>query len=143
MDKAKIRLKNVTGDAMILAASIVYLGVFAVEERMEARRGIAEKVLNGKRNVECGEYWLEMSSEEDHHKLFKKVVKDMYDGHLFNKVNHLIVEGLFSEFLFTLFFTPTLPVIYDSVGAYQDLLGDELENKVLFASDYMIQEKME
>ena len=68
---------------------------------------------------------------------------------LFCKLNHLFVDSLFSEFLFTYLFSPTTPVIYDSVGNYQQYLSedilDEVEKfkvKVVFSSDYMIQEKI-
>ena len=56
---------------------------------------------------------------------------------------------MFSEFLFTFFFCPSTPVIYDAVGIYQKELTEEILDelndhrvKVLFGSDYMVQDKL-
>ena len=59
------------------------------------------------------------------------------------------IDSLFSEFIFTLLFAPSLPVIFDSVGNYISYLNDDLieearnfKLKILFCSDYMIEEKV-
>jgi len=44
-DKVKIRMKNLEGDSLILACSVAYLGAFSINERMEIRKQIAEKLL--------------------------------------------------------------------------------------------------
>ena len=38
LDKVKIRIKNLEGDAIILAVSTAYLGAFSVGERMDIRK---------------------------------------------------------------------------------------------------------
>jgi hypothetical protein len=45
LDKVKIRIKNLEGDCLILACSIVYLGVLSLSERMEFRKQMSEKLL--------------------------------------------------------------------------------------------------
>jgi len=45
LDKVKIRMKNLEGDSLILACSVAYLGAFSINERMEIRKQIAEKLL--------------------------------------------------------------------------------------------------
>jgi hypothetical protein len=62
LDKVKIRLKNLEGDSLILAASIAYLGAFSLQERMEFRKQMAEK-LGSQRNIEVSEYWTNTASE--------------------------------------------------------------------------------
>lgn len=50
-------MKNLEGDSIILACSLVYLGAFSVNERMEIRKYIAERFIQEK-NIEISEYWL-------------------------------------------------------------------------------------
>ena len=64
-------------------------------------------------------------------------------------MNHLFIDSLFSEFLFTFIYSTTTPVIYDSVGNYQQYITEEIMDemekfkvKVLFSSDYMINDKV-
>lgn len=56
LDKAKIRMKNIEGDSLILAASVVYLGPLSVGERMDLRKQLAERLLS-ERSIEVSEYW--------------------------------------------------------------------------------------
>ena len=56
MDKIKIRNKNLEGDSILVAVSIAYLGAFSLQERMEIRKQIADKLLST-RNIEVSEYW--------------------------------------------------------------------------------------
>eukprot|EP00347_Sterkiella_histriomuscorum_P021796 403332737 len=151
LDKVKIRMKNLDGDSIILACTVAYLGAFSVAERMEFRKQLAEKIL-GSRNIESSEYWQNTQSEQIHSKYFKKIIQNdlSLKSNIFNKLNHLFVDSLFSEFLFTYMFCPTIPVIYDSVGNYQQELTEEILDelnsykvKVVFSSDYMIQEKID
>ena len=45
LDKVKIRMKNLEGDSLILACSIVYLGALSLNQRIEFRKQMAEKLL--------------------------------------------------------------------------------------------------
>jgi hypothetical protein len=56
LDKIKIRLKNLDGDSLILACSLVYLGPLSLPEKIEARKQLAEKLMHEK-NIEVSEYW--------------------------------------------------------------------------------------
>jgi len=120
LDKVKIRLKNLEGDALILAFSVVFIGPLSVNERMETRKKLAEKLMV-ERNIESSEYWLNTNSEQIHCKYFKKVIQNDFGlkSDLFTNLGYLFVDSLFSEFLFTYLMAPSLPVIYDAVGVYQ------------------------
>ena len=82
---------------------------------------MSERLLAVKNIESSGEYWQNVQSEQIHSKYFKKVVKsDMgLEQRLFSKMNHLFIDSLFAEFMFSLFFAPTQLVVYDSVGNYQ------------------------
>lgn len=41
-------------------------------------------------------------------------------------MNHTFVDSIFSEFLFTVIFSPSIPIIYDSVGNYLDYLNYDI-----------------
>lgn len=56
LDKVKIRMKNLEGDSLILAASVVYLGPLSVAERIEVRKQLSERLLT-ERSIEVSEYW--------------------------------------------------------------------------------------
>lgn len=56
LDKVKIRIKNLEGDALILACSVAYLGALSVSERMNFRKRLSEKLLTS-RNIESSEFW--------------------------------------------------------------------------------------
>ena len=56
LDKTKIRLKNLEGDCLILACSVAYLGAFSLQERMEFRKQLAERLLS-QFSIESSEYW--------------------------------------------------------------------------------------
>lgn len=51
MDKVKIRLKNLEGDCLLLAASVVYLGIMPLEQRVTVRAEIDER-LHLRANIE-------------------------------------------------------------------------------------------
>lgn len=69
----KIRLRNLEGDAIIIALSVAYLGSLPIERRIEIRKDISEKLLL-KENIETSEYWSNKQSEAIHCKYFKKVI---------------------------------------------------------------------
>lgn len=46
LDKVKIRMKNLEGDCIILAFSLIYLGPYSIQERMNMRKKIASILLN-------------------------------------------------------------------------------------------------
>ena len=45
LDKTKIRLKNLEGDCLMLALSVLFLGIIPYEERMNVRKELAERLL--------------------------------------------------------------------------------------------------
>ena len=147
LDKCKIRQKNLEGDCLIIATTVVYLSAFSFKERMDFRRELAEKMLAA--GLEASEYWLS-DSEAVHCKLFKKIIsRDFGMKSSFNKLSHLFIGSNFAELLFTLAVAPTTPVVYDTVGHFQDYLIEEIlseaegKAKMLFSADYMISEKIE
>ena len=74
LDKNKIRNKNLDGDCIILAYSMIYLGPYSVNERMIMRKKIATILLN-QFNIESSDYWQNIKSEKIHHKYYKKVIQ--------------------------------------------------------------------
>jgi hypothetical protein len=56
IDKIKIRIKNLEGDCLILACSVIYLGGLSINERNEFRKLLAEKLTSSK-NIDVSEYW--------------------------------------------------------------------------------------
>ena len=75
IDKIKIRMKNIEGDCLILACSVVYLGALALNEKNELRKTISEKLLST-RNIEVSEYWQNTQPEQMHLKYFKKIIQN-------------------------------------------------------------------
>jgi hypothetical protein len=56
IEKTQISLKNAPGDAILLAATVAYLGALPMDKRMLVRKEIAERLLvDG--NIESSEYW--------------------------------------------------------------------------------------
>jgi hypothetical protein len=147
LDKCKIREKNLEGDCFLIAVSVSYLSAFSFKERNSFRKDLAEKMLT--MGLEVSEFWLS-DAENVHQKLFKKILsKDFGLKWIFNKLNHLFIDSNFAEFIFTLSVAPTLPIVFDSVGNFQDYLIEELISeakgkvKLLFSADYMIEEKIQ
>ena len=147
LDKVKIRLKNVVGDAFLLAVSVAYVGALSLPERVEFRKSLAEKLLNSA-NIEASEYWLS-DNDQTHCKLFKKIIcNDLGMKELFNCLPHLFLDTLYAEFLVEYLYSPTTPIIYDPVGCFKDNITSVLcpeingKSRVLFSSDYMLEEKL-
>ena len=61
---------------------------------------------------------------------------------LFTKLNHLVIDSIYAEFLFFLTFSPQTPVFIDSTGIHLDLLMHKLLKessiKLVSAADYFI-----
>jgi len=62
VDKLKIRQKYLEGDCIMLAASVAYLGSLALEERIQIRKEISERLLL-KANQETSNCWSSSESE--------------------------------------------------------------------------------
>lgn len=124
LDKCKIREKNLEGDCLLIALSVCYLAPFSFKERINFRKELAEKMLA--LGLEASEFWLS-DSETTHCKLFKKIVsRDLGLKWVFNKLSHLFIDSNFAEFLICMSMAPSVPVIYDTVGCYQDYLVEEV-----------------
>jgi hypothetical protein len=97
---------------MMLAASVTYLGAFKYEQRMKVRKELAERLLL-KNNIESSEWWSNDDNEQMHSKYFMKVIKNDLgiSKEIFIKLNHLLIDTHFAEFLFFLIFSPTVPII--------------------------------
>ena len=122
-----------------MAASVVYLGPIKLEDRMEIRKELAERLLL-KFNIETSECWSVLDSEQLHSKYFKKVIlTDLkLDINLLGSLNHLLIDSVFAEYLFSLLYTRSLAVIKDSTGLYSAFLNIISGNPVsqISASDF-------
>jgi adenosylmethionine-8-amino-7-oxononanoate aminotransferase len=55
------RTQTLLGDSIVLGASVVYLGVFAPEEREQFRAHIIDYLMK-MRNIQCNKIWTEFSN---------------------------------------------------------------------------------
>ena len=111
------RLQTLVGDSIILAASVCYLGIFSLRERITIRNLMSETLsLAG---IESSAYWNE-EREFAHCALFKKIVCDMLGERVFFRLSHLVHENHFAEFLFSLCMAPSLPVLHDSAAYFKN-----------------------
>ncbi len=126
------------GDALIMAASVVYLGGFSVKERKNMRRDMAEyleKTTAG--SIKSSAKWTEKGGSNNG-KMIRKIVKEFYGGGMNNagsnqdtRIISSVPQGILSqetlsETLFTLLFAPSCPFISDPTGAFQDFLSTHL-----------------
>lgn len=70
--KSKVRMKNLFGDCLMLAASISYFGIISQEDKTLLRKNLAE-VLSNEKGIEVSEYW-HSENENDNAKIFKKLL---------------------------------------------------------------------
>ena len=73
------RSQTLVGDSILLAASIVYLGIFAPEEREQFRAQLYE-YLYKVRKIQCNKIWIETSSSQTanpNKSMFIQVLKDL------------------------------------------------------------------
>ena len=141
--KSKVRMKNLFGDCLMLAVSISYLGLLIQEEKTSLRKNLAE-ILANEKGIEVSEYW-HSDNENDNAKIFKKLVCDFGYPEIFHSLSHLYNDCVFSEFFFTLLFSPSTPIVFDSVGYCHDYLKKELfidSPSSVFASEYLCEEKL-
>ena len=60
LNKTKKRVDTLLGDALILAATVVYLGPFSMKERKSIRKEMAEYLNNTTGGfIKCGAYWID------------------------------------------------------------------------------------
>jgi hypothetical protein len=73
------RTQTLLGDSIVLAASVVYLGVFAPEEREQFRAHIIDYLMK-MRNIQCNKIWTEFSNAQTAiptKSMFLQVLKDL------------------------------------------------------------------
>lgn len=157
------RLENLLGDCIIMAASVSYLGVFFMQDRLLIRRELAENILNTWR-LKCSPIWMDftgsLGSSQDKNrnrsngassgsKMFKQVLKEygLRKILLPYSYSEIISEGVLVETLFAMVFAPTCPLIVDPTGEVQEFimthLLSQLQIKSIYASDSNINFKLE
>ena len=62
MEKIKVRSKNLVGDCLMIAASVVYIGFAEFGARVKLRAELSE-LLTLKLNIESSESWSNVTSE--------------------------------------------------------------------------------
>jgi hypothetical protein len=76
LTKTKKRIDTLLGDSLILAASVVFLGVFSMKERKTIRKDMAEYLQNTTRGtIKCGTYWTEKHGMRNT-KLLRTILKE-------------------------------------------------------------------
>lgn len=119
------RRKTLLGDAILLAASTVYLGPFSPEERDQIRVkliGYLQKV----RSIDCSFMWMPQASyqlgrgNKTPRNMFTTALKDLGFKQLLKPENLPPVLSLhdLSEALFSVLFAPSLPVVCDPSGQF-------------------------
>jgi hypothetical protein len=116
LEKIQIRQRNLLGDCIILAASVVYLGIFSLRERITIRNLMAETL--SLVNIESSNYWLD-DKEYSHCGLFKKLINEKDGEKAFLNLSHLFHESQIAEVLFCLQHAPSTAVLIDSTGYIQ------------------------
>jgi hypothetical protein len=89
LESVKSRSQSVLGDCILLATSVVYLGVFAPEEREQIRSQLFE-YLTKVRNIKCNSVWTSYETTQTANptkSMFILVLKDLGLRDIINKHN--------------------------------------------------------
>ena len=121
------RAQTLIGDSILLASSVVYLGIFSPEEREQIRQQIYE-YLSKVRNIQCNKIWVETSSSftaNPNKSMFVQVLKDLGMREHLSKHNlpGVLSNHQFGEALFCMLFAPSCPVICDPTGVMQEFIS--------------------
>ena len=120
-------MDTLLGDSIMMAASVVYLGPFAPEER-EATRTKIRLYLEKVRNIDCNYIWKTVKPQRRDIKparsIFWQVLRDIGLKEILSLDN---LPSVFSpndlaEALFVLLFSPSLPVIADPTGQLEEFV---------------------
>ena len=115
------RVDTLLGDSIMLAASVVYLGPFAPEER-EATRTKIRLYLEKVRNIDCNYIWKPVKPQRRDIKpsrnIFWHVLRDIGLKEILSLDNlpSVLSPNDLAEALFSILFSPSLPVIADPTG---------------------------
>lgn len=120
------RAQTLLGDSILLGTSVVYLGMFAPEEREQFRAQVLE-YLSKVRNIQCNKMWTESATSvtaNPNKSMFIQVLKDLGLRDLLNKHNMpgVLSNHQFGEALFCMLFAPSCPVICDPTGVMQEFV---------------------
>ena len=121
------RVDTLLGDVLLLAASVVYLGPFAPEERDNVRNGI-RKFLEQAQGVEFNFLWKPVKPQKRDTKpqrsIFWYVLKDIGLKEILSLDNlpGILSPNDLAESLFTLLFAPSVPVVADPTGQLKEFV---------------------
>ena len=152
LESLETRVDTVLGDSILLAASVVYLGPFAPEEREEFRDKI-RAFLKQAYSLDFNELWKPLkTSKQDvkpNRNIFWHVLKDIGLKELLSVDNlpGVLSPNDLAENLCTLLFAPSVPVICDPTGQLQEFVQrtfmQNLKQNVISGSDIFANEKLE
>ena len=121
MQNLDSRVDTLLGDVLLLAASVVYLGPFAPEER-ETMRNSIRKYLQTALKLDFNYLWKPVKPQKRDTKpqrnIFWYVLKDIGLKEILSIDNlpGVLTPNDLSESLFTLLFAPSVPVVADPSG---------------------------
>ena len=143
------RMKNILGDWIMLAWSVVYLGVFCSKSRIAFRRSLRDTLETF--SIKCSPEW-QSEDPEVHCLLFKEIWEEICSRKQSNFSSPYINEDNCStqmsntigsetslpvlyESVFSLLFSPSTPVCFDPAGILSDFVRNILtpNSKVMFA----------
>jgi hypothetical protein len=119
--KIKSRIEHLLGDCIMLAGSVVFLGVYSMRERTKLRQELSRFLLA--QGIHASDCWKHQEYSEQT-KLFKSILREyglktILKNHAFQNA---LSQDSFAEVLFSLVFAPSCPVIFDPSGHLQEFL---------------------
>jgi len=145
------RFETLLGDSILLAASVVYLGPFAPEEREQYRTYMRQVMQSWK--IETNYLWKAVKAQKRDTKpqrsIFWHVLKDIGLKEILSLDNltSVLSPNDLAENLFSLLFAPSCPVVCDPTGQLQEFVQRtfmaNLPQPNISASDIFANEKLE
>lgn len=114
-------METLLGDSIMMAASVVYLGPFAPEER-ELTRSKIRTYLEKIKNESCNYLWKVVKPQKRDIKpqrsIFWHVLKDigLKEVLAMDNMPSVLSPNDLAEYLFSILFAPSMPVIADPTG---------------------------
>ena len=152
LQNIETRVDTLLGDSILLAASVVYLGPFAPEEREDVRNKM-RTYLEQSSSIRFNYLWKNIKPQKrdtkPHRNIFWYVLKDIGLKEILSMDNlpGVLSPNDLAEYLFSLLFAPSLPVVSDSTGQLQEFVKrtfmQNMPQHTISASDIFANEKVE
>ena len=148
------RRRTLLGDAILLATSAVLLGPFAPEERETLRAKLISHLTKIK-GIECSHVWIPQAVHQlgrgtkNPRNMFTVALKDFGFKEMLKpeRMPAVLSPNDLSEALFSILFAPSLPVICDPTGQFEDFIrthflanvgGEKISGADIFANEKVL-----